>query len=168
MAEGAIELRLDAPGRPIALIWDPELLAALGKDPHSEHPWRLEGEPDWERMASLTVLSAAFEDGALLALAALRPRGAEGHDEDLIEALHARANVEPERLADVLLSVQRDAEGTLERVNLEAATTEGHGIVRAAGDAEARGDGEAGTGTVLAMRMAGAAGFGTIEVLPRP
>lgn len=165
---GSLGIRLEAEGQAIDVEWDAGLLRAMAAGDDVEQPWRLEGEIDWDRWHSLSVLSAGFEDGGLLAFAALRPRGAAGHDADVVQALHSRGDADPAPLDDVLISTQRDAGGELVRINLEASEGTDPGIVRAAGDIDSHADAEPVQRSFLAMRMAGSAGFGTFDVLSRP
>ncbi len=169
MAEAhALAVRIEPQGDAIEVEWDAALLRAMASGEDVKQPWQVNGELDWERWHSLSVLSAAFEDECVLAYAALRPRNAGGHDEDVVVALHGRAGAEPVPLEDVLVSTQRDAAGGLVRVNLEASQGADAAIVRAAGDVASRADAEPVERSFLAMRMAGSEGFGTLDVLSRP
>ena len=165
---GVIEVRIETPQGFVGLEWNLELVMSMASGDDIEQPWRLHGELDWDHWHSLSVLSAAFEDESILTFASLRPRNATGNDEDLVVALRARGDSEPAPLEDVLISSQRDAEGALMRVNLEASEGTGPGIVRAAGDVNTHQDAEPVERSFLQMRMAGATGFGTLDVLSRP
>src|SRR6478735_955189 len=95
-------LELDPAGGPALRVeWDVDALrdlSATGRQPGAgEAPpaWRLEPGPDWERVSALRLISATFDDGALLAVAALRPRGATGHAADGQTALALRMDGTP-------------------------------------------------------------------------
>jgi hypothetical protein len=163
----AIRLALRTSDGEVAVAWEEEILRGMASGKDVEQPWRLEGEVEWGRWQSLRVLSSAYEDGSLLVLASLRPRDAGGHDKDVVGALHAGPDASPAPLEDVLPSLHVGEDG-LERFNLEASQAEGHGIVRAAGDVESTEDAGPVARSILRMRMAGASGFGTFDVLGRP
>src|SRR2546428_2678953 len=82
-----------AGGSALGVEWDEDVLRGLGAARQAaatgEAPraWQLEREPDWERTGALRLISAVFDDDALLGVVALRPRGAAGHDTDAIAAL---------------------------------------------------------------------------------
>lgn len=162
-------------GGGVRVEWDRERLVALAApaaDAPPESPWELaSGAPDWQRWSALRVVSAAFGGGAMLALAALRPAGAEGHGDDLLGGAIVRDDVAVP-LAEVLLSAQLDGEGEIKRINVEAYESPDSVPLRAAGDRQASSSGDAAVGTltvtVLAMRMDGQDGFGTIDVLTSP
>jgi hypothetical protein len=162
----ALDLQPDGP----RVEWAPENLRSLATAGDLAAPaWRLEGEPDWDSIGSLRLVSAAFEDGRLLALAAAQPAGAEGHGEARVHA----ALVEPEgeviELADATLSVQYDASGAPSRIGLELYTDPEAVPLRVAADRE-EGDGESGEGreaTPMAFRMEGAQGSGLFELVSR-
>src|SRR6266566_2421029 len=86
-------LELDPAGGPsLRVEWDVGALRELAarQQPGSGDgapTWRLEREPDWERAGAVRLISATFDDGALLGVAALRPQGAAGHDADVIGAI---------------------------------------------------------------------------------
>jgi hypothetical protein len=137
--------------------------------------WRLEGELDWDAFDSLRVVSAAFEDGRLLALVALHPAEAAGHDEAVLRG----ALVEPEgdvlELAEALLSTQYDSDGSPTRIGLELYTDPEAVPLRVAADRE-RGDetpqaerAEQERRAVIPMsfRMEGARGAGLLELVSR-
>src|SRR5258705_192646 len=54
-----------------------------GSGPAPSSPWGLDSERDGSRLDSIRLVSALFEDGGALGFAAIRPRGARGHDEDV-------------------------------------------------------------------------------------
>jgi hypothetical protein len=161
----AIALVLEPAGPRVE--WSPEDLRALASagDP-SARPWRLEGEPDWNAIESLRLVSAAFEDGRLLALVAAQPAGAEGHGEARVRA----AMVEPEgeviELADATLSVQYDARGAPSRIGLELYADPEAVPLRVAADREDEvGESGGGDATAMTFRMEGAQGSGLFELV---
>lgn len=156
----------------VGVVWDVAALAALtpaDAEAAPKVPWKLAGDhPDWERWESLRVLSAAFEDASMLAFAALRPRNAGGHDEDVLRAVLVRDGAESS-FEDVLVSTQFDATGRLGRVNVEAYAGPDAVPLRASGDVVSRRSGQIGAGplevNVLEMRMDGHRGPATVDVL---
>jgi hypothetical protein len=156
----------------VGVVWDVAALAALAP-PDAEAapqvPWQLaDGHPDWERWESLRVLSAAFEEGSMLAFAALRPRNAGGHDEDVLRAVLVRDGAESS-FEDVLVSMQFDAAGALGRLNVEAYAGADAVPLRASGNVVSRRSGQLDTGSlevnVLEMRMDGHRGPATVDIL---
>ncbi len=156
----------------VRIEWDAEALAAyssMSPDDPGAPPWRLdESHPDWKRWKSLSILSAAFEDGAMLACAALEPHKQKGHDGDVVGALLVRDDT-PLRFEELLLSRQFDGRGGLTRVNAEAFLDPDSVPIRATGDlvgTSAREDGERSIEvSVLEMSMGGRRGVGTVDVL---
>ncbi len=167
------ELAVDL-GDGLRVEWDTEAVTAFSRrdgEERAAQPWRLAGgPPDWKRWDSLRVLSATFEDGATLVAAALRPRKAKGHNADLVRGILARHGA-PAALDELLVSMQFDGSGRLQRVNAEVYVEPDSVPVRASGDliastGEVTGD-EAMEINALDMRMDGHAGFGTLDVLRR-
>ena len=79
----ALEFR-DPSGEPLRFEWRAEELAAFDPAAAGEQPvWRFGGELDWDEIEAVRLLSARLDDGRLLAIAALRPAGAEGHGEEI-------------------------------------------------------------------------------------
>jgi len=165
---------VDAPGEGVRVEWDIEALAAMAAmapDATPEPPWGLAADlSDWERWDSLRVVSAAFADGRMLAVAALRPASAEGHGEDLVGGVVVR-EAEPAAFEEVLLSVQYDEGGQVTRINVEAYEGPDSVALRASGDRLATRagaeDGAALEVNVVEMRMDGHSGFGTVDVMRR-
>jgi hypothetical protein len=172
MAEGFSVTLLDSPGQGVKVEWDVAALGAIAEASSDSPPapaWDLVSEiPDWERWGALRIVSAAFEDGRMLALAALRPAGAAGHGEEMVGGVIVRDG-EPAPFDQVLLSTQYGENGEISHVNVEAFEGEDSVPVRAAGDrlASSSGSDEAAAlaVTVLAMRMDGQSGLGTIDVM---
>jgi hypothetical protein len=165
MSADALGLNLDALGARIE--WEPGALRALA-DGSTEPAWRLADEPDWEALESLRVVSAAFEDGRLLAVAAARPVGADGHDAAEPRGILVDAGGEAVELAEALLSTEYDADGTPTRIGLEIYPRPGAIPLRVAADREgpARVDDGAET-TAMSFRMDGARGSGVFERVSR-
>ena len=106
--------------------------------------------------------------GRLIAVAALRPAGADGHGEELVAG--ALGDLESfEQLAETLLSTEYGSDGLPRRVGLELYRSEGGMPIRVAGDATATADLDAGgvrrTSAALHLRAAGAAGAGALDIL---
>ena len=164
----AIALDLEPEGPRVE--WSPQDLRAIASaGDQSARAWRLEGEPDWNAIESLRLVSAAFEDGRLLALVAAQPAGAEGHGEARVRA----ALVEPEgeviELADATLSVQYDARGAPSRIGLELYADPEAVPLRVAADREDKAEESAGgeDATAMTFRMEGAQGSGLFELVSR-
>ena len=164
-----VEVALDGGVR---VEWDAARLAgfaAPAPDAVPERPWQLASAmPDWSRWDSMRILSAAFEDGALVAAAALRPRKAKGHDEDRAASLLVRDGA-AHPFESFLVSVQRDGAGELRRVNVEAYLDEDGVPLRLTGDVIARESGGTGADSldvnILAASLSGSPGFATLDVL---
>jgi hypothetical protein len=166
-------LELDPAGGPALRIeWDVdalrELSASSGQPGAGEAPpaWRLEPGPDWERVSALRLISATFDDGALLAVAALRPRGAAGHDADAVGAILVSPEGEVTRPHEALLSTEYGPDGSARRLGLELYEDNAGPPVRIAADRIANaGDGAAGGWTALALRMDGTPGTGLHQLI---
>jgi hypothetical protein len=162
-----------AGGPALRVEWDVEALRELGgaaRQPGTGEPrptWRLEREPDWERASALRVISAGFDDGALLAVAALRPRGAAGHDADSVGAVVVSAQGEVAQLHDALLSTEYGPDGRARRLGLELYGDPTGPPIRIVADRVA--DARQGAGreqTALRLRMEGIPGAGLHELVP--
>ena len=169
----AIEITVSPPegGEPLRLAWDrgmAESLATGDRGGQPGSPWRGEDEVDWERVEALRLVSAAFQDGRALAVAALRPRGAAGHDADSV-AHHLVEAGEPVELTNALLSTEYDADGLPKRIGLELWAEDESPPLRVAADregqVEARGDGVRREVARMAFRLAGTSGAGLYEVV---
>src|SRR3954468_18191557 len=82
----AVALEFETPaGESLRFEWTPPGFAALDGATVPEEPvWALAGQLDWDEVEGLRVVSARLEDGRVLAIVALRPRGAGGHGEELV------------------------------------------------------------------------------------
>jgi hypothetical protein len=166
MSAETVALELGPDGARIE--WEPDSLRTLAAGESAGPAWRLEGELDWNAVESLRVVSAAFEDGRLLAVVAPRPAGAEGHDAAEPRGVLVQPDGEVVELAEALLSTEYDADGAPSRIGLEL-YPEPEGIpVRVAADREAparAGDGS--ETTAMSFRMEGARGAGLFERISR-
>jgi hypothetical protein len=159
----ALEIGLDG----ARIEWSPDALRALAAGGSAEPAWRLAGEIDWSALESLSVVSAAFDDGRLLALVAGRPAGAEGHDAPPRGVL-VQPDGEVVELAEALLSTEYDAEGAPSRIGLELYPELGGIPLRVAADRVS--PPRAGTGagaTAMSFRLEGANGAGLLERVSR-
>jgi hypothetical protein len=131
--------------------------------------WHLHGEIDWSAYESLQVVSAAVE-GDTLALAALRPAGAKGHDADLLAAGFTRAGEEePAGIEQALMSVEHGPDGSMRRIGVELWLGGGVGL-RIAADRGSESEISAESGvrresTPLRVRMDGREGEGVHDLL---
>lgn len=132
------------------------------------HQW---GAPDWQQIELSRTLGVWLEDERGVALAAVRPRGADGHEDEVVSAFVLDA--EPAAIDDPRLSTTLDGGGRQLRAGLELWVDE---------EGEAgplRGAGEAVCGTTFDLgelrldcsfftwRMEGRRGVGRYDVLRR-
>ena len=138
--------------------WDLDGLARVGES--EDAPFAVTAGFD-DRWESARILSGAFEDGRLLAVAALRPRRARGHGDDAIGGALVREG-EPSVLSEVLWSVEYDRERRPRRLGLELYEGPDSLPLRVAAD---RSD-EAGAGqTAFDLRLDGVEGVGRLALL---
>jgi hypothetical protein len=164
-------LELDpAGGAALRVEWDVDALRDREATSHEAGTgdvtpaWRVEPEPDWERSSALRLISATFDDGALLAVAALRPRGAAGHDADAVGAILVSPEGEVTRPREALLSTEYGPDGMARRLGLELYEDSAAPPVRVVADRVAgASEGEGGGRTALALRMEGTPGAGLYE-----
>jgi hypothetical protein len=161
----------DPAGDPLRIEWETAALAGLDPSaPGAQPAWRLGGELDWDEVELLRVLSARLDDGALLAIVALRPAGAEGHGDDLVAGALGEDGA-LDRLGEALLSTEYGADGRPARVGLELYRDEDGLPVRINGDATASStDDHGGTrrvSTALALRSGGTPGVGVLDLVSR-
>ena len=151
-----------AAGSTLSVEWDVDALRSLGDTVGDASPaWRLERGPDWERTSALRLISAAFDDGALLAVAALRPLGAEGHDADAVGAILVSAGGEVTHVHEALLSTEYGPDGTARRLGLELYEDSTGPPTRVVADRV--GEVEGGDRAALTFRMEGTPGAGFHE-----
>jgi hypothetical protein len=112
------------------------------------------------------VISASFDDGALLAVAALRPPGAAGHDADAVAAILVSPEGEATELHHALLSTEYGPDGSARRLGLELYGDPANPPTRVVGDrvAEARRSARS-EQTPLRLRMDGTSGTGVHDVV---
>ena len=155
----AATVRLEIDGGGVAVVWDLDALEGVGR--LEGRPFDLEPRLDPGRWELARILSAALEDGRLLAVAAMRPVGASGHGAERV----AGALVRDRRAAvldEVLLSVEYDAAGAARRVGLELYEAPDSLPLRVAGDRHAiTGEGD----VALHLRAEGVEGAGRLSVL---
>jgi hypothetical protein len=129
-------------------------------------PWELESEPDWRRIDSIRLVSALFDDGGALGVAAIRPHGARAHDEDAAATRLIDAEGEQTGISESLLSVEYDADGTPRRIGLELWTESDSAPLRVAGNRAGEAAPRAGRESVpMRFRLGGVDGTGLYEVL---
>jgi hypothetical protein len=165
-----IAVELDAgPGANARIEWDPGRLRGLAEPGSAMGCWQLDREPDWSAVSALRVVSAAFEDGRLVALAALRPVGAEGHGAESVAGRIVQSDGPIIELASALISVEYDSEGLPQRVGLELYPDDDGAALRAAGDRAPEGveRGEGSYVVPMAFRLEGTPGTGLLELLSR-
>ena len=88
------------------------------------------------------MISASFDDGSLLAVAALRPLGVEGHDAEAVGAVLVAPQGEAAQLHEALLSTEYGPDGRARRLGLELYESSTDPPIRVVADrvAEARDD----------------------------
>ena len=164
-----LTVRLGPNGAGAAVEWAPDALRALAGAEDPTSAWRLESEPDWEAIESLRVVSAAFEDGRLLALVAARPARAAGHDEQRPRGVLIEPDGELVELVEALLSTEYDSTGAPSRIGLELFTDPDSVPLRVAADRVRPGAQTASgrTAIPMAFRLEGALGDGLLELVTR-
>jgi hypothetical protein len=165
-AEAArITVRAEA-GESLSLVWDRDAPEPPGEGPGSG--WRIEGELDWEHAEALRLVSAVFDDGRALALAALRPKGASGHDRDSV-AQHFERSGEEIAVAEALMSTEYDPDGLARRIGVELWVEPDSPPLRVAADREGEleitGDGIRREIARMSFRLEGVEGTGVYELL---
>jgi hypothetical protein len=128
--------------------------------------WERAGELDWDEIELLRVFSGRFDDGRAIALAALRPAGADGHGADVVAAVLVDDG-EAKPLAEALLSTEYGPDGEARRIGLEL-YPENQGLpVRVAGDVSGVDEFPAGRKRIALKLRAGADGTGILDVVSR-
>lgn len=164
MSADAVVLELEDGAR---VEWELDALRMLEAGESAEPAWRLSGELDWGAVESLRLVTAAFENGRLLALAAVRPSGAEGHDESPHGAL-VNPDGDVVELEEALVSTEYDAEGAPSRIGLELYTEVGAVPLRVAADRTSPTRTHDGIEvTVMSFRLEGVSGSGVFERVAR-
>jgi hypothetical protein len=160
---------IDPAGEPLRIEWSAEALASLvAPTPDLEPVWTLSGELDWDEVEGLRILSARLAPERLLAIAALRPRQAGGHGDEVVAG--AIGDGESfEQLEEVLFSSEYGPDGQLRRIGLELYREGGGMAIRVAGDAlgsawDIQGKVRRDT-AAFELRSAGDQGVGILDVL---
>lgn len=190
--EGGFELRFDALSPP-AEVGRGELAAsAAGVEGYEqlcrvrgtvhvgEQQWTLDcqgqrghtwGAPDWQQLELTRILSIWLEDEQGVTLTAIRPRGAEGHESELVSAfLFGEEAVE---IGDPRVSTGLDGDGRHQRAGLELWVSDDgeEGPLRAAGEAVCGTTFDLGELRLdcafFAWRMEGRRGVGRYDLLRR-
>lgn len=191
--DGGFELRFDARGEPAelgrgavaesaaALRGYEQLCRVTGSVRVGERRWEVDclgqrghqwGAPDWDRIELARTIGLWFEGGRGVALAAVRPSGAAGHDAEAVSA-YLLEDEGVTAVADPRLSTVADGDGCQRRAGLElwVGDDEDEGPLRIAGEAVC--------GTTLDLgrlrldcaffswRMDGRAGVGRYDALRR-
>jgi hypothetical protein len=165
MAEVSVEFT-SPEGERLAFDWPLDGLQAFDGSA-SEPVWELSGELDWDEIDAVRVLTARFEDGRCLALAAIRPAGAESHGDDAIAGVLV-AEGETEPLAQALFSTEYGPDGEIRRIGLELYREEDGLPLRVAGDVtsvDEQPDGGVTRKRVTLDARAGSPGVAVLEVL---
>ena len=152
-------------GETTRLRWAPRT-ADDGNGAAPPSPWELDSEPDWRRLDSIRLVSALFDDGGALGFAAIRPRGARGHDEDIAVTRLVDSDGEAREMSEALLSVEYDAEGGPRRLGLELWTDPDSSPLRVAADRAGEAGPQGGREAVpMRFRLDGVGGAGLYEVV---
>ena len=113
------------------------------------------------------MISASFDDGSLLAVAALRPLGVEGHDAEAVGAVLVAPQGEAARLHEALLSTEYGPDGRARRLGLELYESSTDPPIRVVADRVAdAGEDTDGERSALTLRMEGTPGAGLYELMP--
>jgi len=153
----------------VGLSFDPASLA-VGEDDGgpARSPWSVEGAIDWNAADSLRLISAVFEDGRELAIAALRMSGAAGHDAQSV-ASHLTEDAEIVAVEAAYLSTEYDSDGMPRRLGIELWTDPERAPLRVAADRQAPAavsdEGARRESTPMRFRLEGTRGVGLHEVL---
>ena len=169
----SLSLELPVPsGDTLRVHLDPECVRELRAAPDNGTPrrcWSLADDLDWSVVGELSMIAAGFEDGAVLAVAALRPREAGGHDADVLEGVVVSPEGDAARLEEVLMSSEYGPDGKARRLGLELYERVAGPPIRVAADRLASTEPTAGDERTEAstwnLRMAGSPGVGTYELI---
>lgn len=156
------------PGR-VGLSFDPGALAVGdGRADPARSPWSVGGAVDWQDAEALRLISAVFEDGRQLAVAALRTRGADGQDAESVVA-HLAEDGEIVTVEAAYISTEYGSDRMPRRLGIEIWTDPERAPLRVAADREAPAaffeEGVRRESTPMRFRLEGAGGTGLYEVL---
>ena len=159
----------DPAGDALLVEWEAEALAALVAPTADAEPvWRLSGEVDWDEIEGLRIVSGRLGAERLLAIASLRPKGAEGHGEEALAGALGSVT-QFDQLDEVLLSTEYGADGAVRRIGLELYRDEAVLPLRIAGDVIARNREVSGgvrrDSAAFELRGGGDEGIGILDVL---
>jgi hypothetical protein len=159
MAEAEPEVvALEAAGVELGLRWEP-----AGR-------WALQAEPDWSRLEGIRLVSAVFDDGGALGVAAVRPLGAAGHGDDVVAARFLDPDGTRTSTSDALVSVEYDSSRRPRRLGIELWPDEDSAPIRVAADLDpdAQPHAEGGREAVpMRFRLEGGSGNGRYETIRR-
>ena len=159
----------DPAGERLRVEWDDQGLAGLDAPAANGKPlWNLSGDLDWDEIDALRILSGRLGTDRLMAFAALRPRSAGGHGEEVVAgALGDAAGFE--QLEEVLISTEYGPDGAIRRIGLELYRDESGLPLRVAADAVGHGSDRQGgvkrESIALQLRSGGDEGVGVLDVL---
>ncbi len=163
----AIAVELDAAGESVRLRWDPVPTGGAA-DEQPVSGWELESEPDWGHLEGVRLVSARFDDGSALGLAAVRPREAGGHGDDIVIARLLDADGTETTTSEALVSIEYDAAGRPRRLGIELWPEPESAPLRVAADRRADDDPPARAGrdgVAMEFRLDGTQGNGICEIL---
>lgn len=151
---------LEVAGSQVRLRWSPPA------EDDAPPAWALASHPDWSNLEAIRLVTAAFESGAALGVAAVRPRDARGHGDDAVTARFVDEDGLEMTTSEALVSVEYDAARRPRRVGIEIWPDSDSPPLRIAADRESH-DEPLGDREVVRMtfRLAGVGGRGTYETV---
>jgi hypothetical protein len=153
---------LEVAGSEVRLRWNPVASEAM------DSSWEVASDPDWSELEGIRLISAVFEDGAALGVAAIRPRDADGHGDDAVAARYLDAEGFQTATSEAFVSVEYDPARRPRRLGIELWPEGDAAPLRIAADREAEAPtGDEGDILPLAFRLGGVAGRGTYETVRR-
>jgi hypothetical protein len=162
-----ISVEFESPsGERLRFDWPLERLESLDGT-ESEPVWERAGELDWDEIDLLRAFSGRLGDGRAVAVAALRPAGADGHGDDAVAGVLV-TDGEPKALAATLLSTEYGPGGAVRRVGLELYPEDQGLPLRVAGDVtgiERLGEGGTERTRVALALRAGSEGAGILDII---
>jgi hypothetical protein len=156
-------ISLAVAGSEVRLRWNPGTA-----DGGEASAWELDSEPDWSRLEGVRLVSAAFEDGTALGVAAVRPSDARGHGDDAVGARFLDAEGIPTDTSEALVSVEYDAGRRPRRLGIELWPDADSAPLRIAADRGPAIEPAAGEGreiVPMTFRLDGVMGRGTYEAV---